>query len=386
MAIRIQSNGLSPHELRAGAASPLSSPSTFHTQNPTGLAQSVAAILKAVLAPVRQLSQACNLALAKAIGARDYNTSRTGSEVRNVMTVDGAFAANVLRNPAGNAADPAFNAFEASGLAALIAGRDFIAITHGEGPDATVSVIVNDSVNKHIPTALTLWNEGKGTRVLMQADLMRLATSPHDRLVLGPLKYQATRSAADGTGIYHEAQRGEDCAIHAFNAMVGGPVLNKASLDSALISHRLARFASEAPSVDDFYRNTPANAALAHIYDLDHGIQGDVLADILNTVMPGEIHHRRPAAELESVEPVRQARLLDLAEEAEHRAQGCLLLQNDHFIAFRKSPDNAGWLMIDSTQPQVQQMGPFAYLNQSVGEQYRELLTWESPARSLEHH
>ena len=346
-------------------------------------AETLAQQLKAALAPARMTDEARNLALAKTVGARDYDTTRAGALVRNVMSMDQAAGSDVLRMAGGAAADPARSAFSESGLAALMTGRDYIAITHGEGPNARVTVILNDSVNKNVPTALVVWREGQGLDVLMEGDLHALAQSPADRMVLGPLAHHATYATTEAGALHHEVQTGYNCALHAINAMAGGQIVSKADFDQHLIQQRIANSGHEGVAEDDFYRNTPQVSDLTHFYDFDSGIQADVLEHTLASFLHGRIARFTADAETAPQPGVRNARLLDFAELAQQYAQGCLVVRDDHVVALRKLSDpetgQPAWLLIDSARDTTRQITPAEYLHEIMDQGHCEVLSW-SPA------
>lgn len=344
-------------------------------------AEGVARTIHQALTTASGTEEERNIALAKSVGARDYDTARTGSTVRNVMRMGEALQANVLRLPGPDSFAPSRSAFSESGLMELMAGRDHLTIIHGEGPQARVSVIVNQSQNKNVPTALAILREGAGLEVLMEHDLAKLFASPNDRLVLGPLNHHATYATSP---LHHEVQSGHNCALHAINAMAGEQIVSKSGFDQTLIEQRLNQAGSEGVTENDFYRNTPLRQDLVHFFDFDQGIAADVLTDLAAKCLSGEVKRFIPAPLAASHSGARQASLLDFAEHAELHARGLLLLHKDHVIAFRRAPDadSGAWHLIDSSHDTPRAITPSQYLQQIMDQGHCELIAWQ-PARSF---
>lgn len=340
-----------------------------------GLSQRLVDLLARTCGTAEQL----DLAIAREFGARDFDTRTGGGTVRNVMTAEQALAGGFL--VLDGSVSPGLLQ---NGLAALMSGREFIAITHGQGLDARVSVIVNDSVNKTVPTALLLWQKGKGCGVLLENALPMLLASPQDRIVLGPLKYHATR--AGSLGLYHEKQLQQNCALHAINAMTGLQWVSKAAFDEFLIDHRLAHFSAEGATEDDFYRNTPALENLAHVFDLDSGVEPNVLEQVMHTGLPGNVLRFRPEPGIADHPGIVSARLLDFAEHAELSAAGCVVFASGHYLAFRKVFDSAteklAWFKIDSLSDDQLVMRPSEFLNIALDHGPCEIISWAYPPHS----
>ena len=332
-----------------------------------------------------------DLALAKALGARDFNTERAGGTCRNVLSTQSAIQSDLLRAPTAASTALDCSALNESGLVDLIRGRDHLVITHGDGPDAAITVVFNDSVNKQIPTALAVWREGQGVEALQEGMLRGLFKKYTDRIVLGPITQHATYHGAESEtqrdALYHEAQSGANCPLHAMNNMAGKPIVSKGGFDQFLIEHRLEHFRASGVSEDDFYRNLPLDADLSHLYDFDTGIQPDVLEHAARALLPGRIKTSAPSPLERSVPGVADAKLIDFAEETEQTAAGCMLYANSHFIAFRKVLDAqsgaSAWFMIDSARDEQPRIKPSEYLLQVMDNGPCSLIAWTPEHASL---
>lgn len=331
----------------------------------TPLARLAAAIAAPLLALLRSVGfrtvHERDLAIAKQIGARDFNTSGGGGTVRNVMTIDQAHRGDFFRDaPAAQPAQIAPHMFSQSGLMDLVKGRDYLAITHGEGPDAKVTIIINDAVDKTKPTALVIHEEGRRPRVLMERHISRLFQSPHDRIVLGPKVQNQRREDAEGD-LYHELQYSSYCSMHSINAVAGRQVLSKSLYDDHLMKQRLENFDPAVISEDEFYLNAPRNPDFEYLYDLDDPLPFDVTAELMAKVLGGQVE--------QTAQTDPDWLLADVAR-FETEKQGVIVLSHGHYVAFRKtqSPETGKleWCMIDSGNHEQRWQNPTRYVQHEL--------------------
>lgn len=345
-------------------------------------AASIAPALHDALSKLVVHEEMRDLALARALRARDFNTQEFGGTVRNVLPLAGF-------GPGGPSLEQ---------LATLILGRDFIAIVHGHESQVRLTLILNDHNNPHNPAELAIWRDDHQER-LQEGSLHNLITSCDDRLLLGPLTRERAREITQEAPCYHEYSSRENCAINALNAMIGRALLNKALMDKLLIGEIMHSEQGKALGIteSDFYVNT-AREEIRHLCDFENGLRPEWLIRVLRKAgpkrnsddedeftLPGSVSFFGVQCRTSQYDGSYHQQLLQFAEAAERKAQGLVICDRGRFIAFVKarsaSSPEPGWYMVDSTRSDQPRKTPLDYLkaagsNRNEAEPI-ELIAWQ---------
>ncbi|MEY3201654.1 MAG: hypothetical protein RIR70_1204 [Pseudomonadota bacterium] len=185
--------------------------------------ETIATALMGILHQSNLHPDACDLALAKCCQARDYNTACADANVRNVMRMGGALDAGLL----GEGSEPS-----RQGLEKLIEGRHYLAIAHGEGAQARITLLINQR-HEYFPKVL-LWQPGRVMSELRAVPMHGVFESRDDRIILGPHMFYSHRTLRAGP-MYQEVQSGLDCGLHAINALCGKQRISKAQFQAGLL-------------------------------------------------------------------------------------------------------------------------------------------------------
>ena len=335
------------------------------THQPEKIASHLLRILRLADLP----SEALDLVLAKSIFARDYATDVCGGAVRNVMRVGQAREAGVLGGDPWQARDD---------LHRLIGGRHYIAITHGTGPEARVTLLLNRS--HALYRRIALWERAMGEAELHAGMMSLVFDSPDARLILGPHVRFTQRPVSAGP-LYHEVQSGMDCGLHAINALAGEQVISKAQFQQSLIRRVLDNYLDTGLTEDDFYRNKPCVPELAALYELENGIPPDLVLQLIHEMLPGEIECSPFGADRDT--------LLTLARDWQGKKSGVIVLNCDHYVALKKARgERIGqfhWVWIDSNNPQQALMTPPEFLKSEPRIDQCVLIGWIAPPKTFKH-
>ena len=329
------------------------------TRQPEQIASHLLQILRLTDLP----DEALDLALAKSILAHDYATDGCGGATRNVIRVGQAREAGVLGGDPWQARDD---------LRQLIDGRHYIAIADGTGPEARVTLLLNQS--HAFCRRIALWERAMRETELREGMMSGVFDSPDARLILGPHVRYTERPVSAGP-LYHEVQSGMDCGLHAINALAGEQLIGKAQFQQSLRRRVLDTYPDTGLTEDDFYRNKPCDPELAALYELENGIQPDFILQLMHEILPGEIDCSPFGADRNT--------LLTLARDCQTKKSGVIVLKGGHYVALKRVLNErigqSQWVLIDSAKPKQSPITPLEFLQREAHLDGCLLLSWTAP-------
>lgn len=294
--------------------------------------------------PGRLSTHEVDLALVMALGARDYITSSGGASVRNVMSASQAMVGGHLRLGSIQ---------EHHDFSALIEGRRFFAIAHGEGEAAHLTLIENDRWDENFDKTPMVWKGSSRSKRLFPGCLRSLFESPHDRIILGPHVLYRTHNITAGPA-YHEIQSGDDSGLHAINALNGETCITRAAFQSWLINERRHAGADE----DRFYINPAPRDPVMPFFQIDGPVPPPSMAGIMRAYLNGQVESSEPGATPED--------LITLAHSWEGSKDGIIVFAEKRYVALKKvfNPyDRINvWVLIDSHKDHQEARWPSHHL------------------------
>jgi hypothetical protein len=245
-------------------------------------------------------------------------------------------------------------------FAALLRGRHYAAVIHAPNRSdntPSITVIAKVSTHGHHAEDFSIFTDGACVGYLNTTHLDLIFKHGNDTLLLGPHIYYERQSISAGP-LYQEKQAGSDHGLHAINALAGNQVVSRAAFHQRLIQRLLETSPQTAASLErGFYLNDGPHFRAK--FGLEGGIDPSAMVLLMREHLEGETHSS-------GHQPHPVVQLMPLAAQWETRAEGMILLTDQHSIAFKKSfnpktKENT-WVMVDSAKRKQYPLRPSRFL------------------------